>query len=480
MLQRFVANPSARVLVVGDVILDRYVFGVTTRISPEAPVPVVRVQSTEERPGGAANVALNIRALGIKPQLAGMTGDDEAADSLIRRLQAAGVECSFLRQRGFPTVTKLRVISQQQQLLRLDYEAESAPEACDALYGRFSELLPAAGCVILSDYAKGSLKQVGDLIHAARARSVPVLVDPKADDFSRYRGATLLTPNLREFEVAAGSCSNEDEIVAKAGEMCRSLALEAIVITRGDRGMTLVTAEGGASHLAARAREVFDVTGAGDTVIATLAAALVSGYDLETALHFANAAAGLVVGKLGTASITAKELNDSITILEPVRKGFLSQEEAVNEVSKARARGEKVVMTNGCFDILHDGHVQYLEQARQLGDRLLVAINDDDSVSRLKGSDRPINGLAQRSRVLAALAAVDWVVSFSGDTPEALIDEMCPDVLVKGGDYSAASVAGAECVRARGGEVVILPLFNGRSTSATISAIRADRGRETR
>ncbi|MBI2969417.1 MAG: bifunctional D-glycero-beta-D-manno-heptose-7-phosphate kinase/D-glycero-beta-D-manno-heptose 1-phosphate adenylyltransferase HldE [Gammaproteobacteria bacterium] len=479
MLQRFVANSGARIVVIGDVILDRYVHGTTTRISPEAPVPVVRVESTEERPGGAANVAMNIRALGIRPQLAGITGDDTAADLLAQRLADAGVDCRFVRQAGFPTVTKLRVVSQHQQLLRLDYEREPAAANGDDLHARFGELLPGADCVILSDYAKGSLQHVGDLIGAARAASIPVLVDPKADDFSRYHGATLLTPNQKEFEIAAGPCRDAAEMLAKGRDICRGLALQALVVTQGERGMTLIRAEGDARHHAARAREVFDVTGAGDTVIATLGAALVSGYGLEAALHFANVAAGIVVGKLGAVPVSARELNESLAALEPARRGVLTPAEALVEVATARERGERVVMTNGCFDLLHDGHVQFLEEARSLGDRLLVAINDDASVSRLKGRGRPVNSLQQRSRVLAALTAVDWVVGFPEDTPANLIEKLRPDVLVKGGDYSPDQIAGADCVRSSGGEIVVLPLLKGRSTSGTIEAIRVAAGKDS-
>jgi D-beta-D-heptose 7-phosphate kinase/D-beta-D-heptose 1-phosphate adenosyltransferase len=460
------------VLVVGDVILDRYVHGDTNRISPEAPVPVVRVTAVEERPGGAANVALNLRALGIDVEVAGVTGADAAADSLAGLLQRAGVECRFLRRSGFPTVTKVRILSQHQQLLRLDYE-EAAPGAPGrSLLDLCAPRVAECRCLVLSDYAKGSLTDAGEFIRLARSHKVPVLVDPKGADFRRYAGASVLTPNLKEFERVAGPCADDADLAARGEQLRRELQVEALLITRGERGMTLIQGrEPDVQHVPARAHEVYDVTGAGDTVIATLAAALVSGHELAVAMQYANAAAGLVVERLGTATVTVQELNAGLVADgRNAARGVLSAADLEAAVAEARRRGERIVMTNGCFDLLHAGHIRFLQQARGLGDRLIVAVNDDDSVRRLKGAGRPVNRHADRMAVLAALGCVDWVTGFSADTPRELIGHLRPDVLVKGGDYQPEQVAGGAEVQAAGGHVVILPLVEGHSSSAVIDA----------
>lgn len=472
MLNAFVPADAAQVLVVGDLILDRYVHGHTTRISPEAPVPVVRVSETEERPGGAANVALNVRALGVPVHLLGVSGEDTAADLLSGSLSDKQVACDFVRQPGFPTITKLRVLSQHQQLIRLDYESEAREVDTQALSERYKKALSQAAVVVLSDYAKGSLAKVEQFIQAARERGQIVLVDPKGVDFERYSGASLLTPNLKEFEAVAGPCADEQELHRKAKELCRSLSVDALLVTRGEQGMSLIqsdTAE--PMHLPAQAHEVFDVTGAGDTVIAAVAAALASAYDLREAVQYANHAAGLVVEKLGTASITVEELNTDIAQVKSARSCVIEVEALAQKTQLWRQQGKKIVMTNGCFDLLHAGHVQYLQQARALGDCLIVAVNDDQSVQRLKGQTRPITKLAERMTVLAALAAVDWVVAFSEDTPARLIERLRPHVLVKGGDYQVDQIAGADLVQDNGGEVVVLPFQPGCSTTQTLNRI---------
>lgn len=454
--------------------LDRYWSGVTRRISPEAPVPVVQVGAVEDRPGGAANVALNLSALGCQTVLVGVTGDDEAADSLTAHLADARVQARLHRRPGLPTVTKLRVLAQHQQLIRLDFEQSLAPQGEDPLPELVESCLDQADLLVLSDYAKGTLANPEPLIVAARARGKPVLVDPKGRDFERYRGATLLTPNRSELECVVGPLEDDASLIEKGQGLRLDLGLDALLVTLGERGMLLL--RGGADpaesalHLPTRAREVYDVTGAGDTVIATLAAALAAGVGLTEACTLANCAAGLAVGKLGTATVSAREL-------ERARLGdrwhtILDQESLVAVVAEARAQGERVVMTNGCFDILHQGHVAYLQQARRLGDRLVVAVNDDDSVHRLKGRGRPINGIQSRMAVLAGLASVDWVCPFSEDTPERLICRVLPDLLVKGGDYLEAQIAGGECVRRAGGEVRVLPFLPGHSTSRIIGDIQ--------
>lgn len=463
---------QATVLVVGDVMLDRYWHGKASRISPEAPVPVVRVSGNDDRPGGAANVALNIAALGAAATLAGITGKDEAGDELGRRLAAAGVLCHFQASATAPTITKLRVTSQHQQLLRVDFEEPFADDDVASLQQQAMAALPASRVLILSDYGKGTLGETQALIQAARAQAIPVVVDPKGHDFSKYRGATVITPNLSEFEVVVGPCHNEDDVVSKGQALLERLDLQALLITRGEHGMTLLQAARPVLHLPAQAREVFDVTGAGDTVVSVLAAALAAGQSLETGMALANLAAGLVVAKLGTAAISGPELRRAIQLQEGTGRGVMTAEQLATVVADARAQGEKIVFTNGCFDIIHAGHVGYLAEARKQGDRLIVAINNDDSVRRLKGSGRPINPVERRMAVLAGLSAVDWVVSFPEDTPEALLQVLRPDVLVKGGDYSVDTVVGGEFVSSYGGEVRVLAFLDNCSTSAIVDKMQ--------
>lgn len=463
---------SAQVLVVGDVMLDRYWHGATSRISPEAPVPVVHVGESEERPGGAGNVALNIAALGAHPQVLGITGQDEAADSLQRCLEGAGVECRFARLAGVPTVTKLRVISRHQQLIRLDFEDGFAALEADPLLADFGAQLATTGVVVLSDYGKGTLRSIQDFIRQGRAAGKAVLVDPKGQDFNRYRGATLITPNLAEFEAVVGHCANEAELVDKGMALIQDCDLDALLVTRGEQGMTLLAAGQPELHLPAQAREVFDVTGAGDTVISVLAAALAAGERLPVATALANIAAGIVVAKLGTAAVSVPELRRALQAGQEAGCGVMTEAQLLIAVEDARAHGEGIVMTNGCFDILHAGHVSYLAEAKRRGDRLIVAVNEDASVARLKGEGRPVNGVERRMAVLAALESVDWVVPFSEDTPERLICSVLPDLLVKGGDYRPEQIAGHDCVTANGGEVVVLGFEDGCSTSEIIEAIR--------
>lgn len=466
------AMEGARVLVVGDVILDRYWYGTTRRISPEAPVPVVQVQRTEERAGGAGNVALNVRSLGGQAVLIGVTGVDTAAQSLRGLLEQKGVQCPFVEVAGFPTVTKLRVLSQHQQLIRLDFEDDDLAVPWGTVIDAYRHHIKDTNIVLLSDYAKGSLGCVAELIRLAREAGKPVLVDPKGSDFTRYRGATVITPNWSEFIAIAGPCEDEQTVEQKARALGEQLELEALLITRGERGMTLIPHQGERTDLSAHAAEVYDVTGAGDTVIATLATGLASGLSLPDATALANTAAGLVVAKLGTASVSMAELAAALHMPPHSASGIVDEDQLMTLVAQARERGERIVMTNGCFDILHAGHVYYLEAARKLGDRLIVAVNDDPSVKRLKGAERPVNPLPRRMVVLDALAAVDWVVPFSEDTPERLLGRLLPDVLVKGGDYSPDRIAGASLVTAHGGEVVVIDYLEGFSTTGLIGALQ--------
>ncbi|MEC5344469.1 bifunctional D-glycero-beta-D-manno-heptose-7-phosphate kinase/D-glycero-beta-D-manno-heptose 1-phosphate adenylyltransferase HldE [Brenneria populi] len=463
----------AGVLVVGDVMLDRYWYGPTSRISPEAPVPVVKVDTIEERPGGAANVAMNIASLGALSRLVGLTGIDDAARALSAKLNEVNVKCDFVSVPTHPTITKLRVLSRNQQLIRLDFEEGFDGVDPRPMIERIQQALPNIGALVLSDYAKGALTHVQEMIRTAKAAGVPVLIDPKGTDFSRYRGATLLTPNLSEFEAVAGRCKNEEELVARGMQLVADYQLSALLITRSEQGMTLLQPGKTPLHLPTQAQEVYDVTGAGDTVIGVLAAALAAGNPLEEACFLANAAAGVVVGKLGTSTVTPIELENAIRGRSESGFGVMSEPQLKEAVARARQRGEKIVMTNGCFDILHAGHVSYLANARKLGDRLIVAVNSDASTRRLKGPTRPVNPLAQRMIVLGALESVDWVVAFEEDTPQRLIAEVLPDILVKGGDYQPHEIAGSEEVWANGGEVKVLNFEDGCSTTNIINAIKA-------
>ncbi|MFK7160328.1 bifunctional D-glycero-beta-D-manno-heptose-7-phosphate kinase/D-glycero-beta-D-manno-heptose 1-phosphate adenylyltransferase HldE [Marinospirillum sp. MEB164] len=467
---RFAAFEQARLLVAGDVMLDRYWQGPTQRISPEAPVPVVKVAQRDDRPGGAANVALNLASLGAAVSLVGVIGNDEAGACLTSSLEARGVTPCFDQQPDQPTLTKLRIMSRNQQLIRLDFEQPI--EAGAGLQQVYQQALAQTDLVILSDYAKGTLADVGTLIALARAQGKKVLVDPKGEDFSRYRGATLLTPNMHEFELVVGPCADDAELERRALDLIAELELEALLITRSEKGMSLIRPDQPALHLPTRAQEIFDVTGAGDTVIAVLGLALASGHQEDEAVMLANLAAGLVVAKPGTATINIAEIYAALHSDKLIEYGVLNEETLVEAIRAAQARGEKVVMTNGCFDLLHAGHVAYLEEARQLGDRLIVAVNSDASVSRLKGPTRPINPVDQRMKVLAGLQAVDWVVPFAEDTPARLIERLLPDVLVKGGDYQIDQIAGAEAVMAAGGEVKVLSFVDGVSTTAIVHSIR--------
>ncbi|MGI9212150.1 MAG: bifunctional D-glycero-beta-D-manno-heptose-7-phosphate kinase/D-glycero-beta-D-manno-heptose 1-phosphate adenylyltransferase HldE [Methylococcaceae bacterium] len=464
---------SARVLVVGDLMLDRYWHGTTSRISPEAPVPVVQINQTEERVGGAGNVALNIAALGGGVDILGYCGQDEPGSKLTQLLGQAGINCHIEPLNHLPTITKLRVLCRHQQLMRLDFEQSFHAHPKAGLVERFQTLLATARLVVLSDYGKGTLHDCHTLINACRMAAIPVLVDPKGTDFSKYQGASLVTPNRSEFEAVVGVCSSEEELVNRGWALLEQHDFGALLITRGEQGMTLLEPGQPPLHLPAHAKEVYDVTGAGDTVMAALAAALAIGTPLAEATRLANLAAGLVVAKLGTASVTREELAEAVSGGRAHRHGKVNLSELLELLAEARNKGEKIVATNGCFDILHPGHIRYLRQARALGDRLVVMVNSDASVSRLKGSERPINVLEHRLEMLAALESVDWVIPFAEDTPRELISSLLPDVLVKGGDYpDITQIAGHDVVIANGGEVRVLDFHNNHSTTSLIETIR--------
>ena len=459
------------ITVIGDVMLDRFWSGASRRVSPEAPVPVVNVLGQEDRAGGAGNVAVNLAELGVTVSLVGLCGDDEHARALRSCVESAGVRWNVMPCKA-DTIVKLRVLSRNQQLLRMDFEQTLAPYANDLFLRYAQQHLADADLVILSDYAKGTLELVQPLLAYCREAGKRTLVDPKGTDFERYRGATLMTPNLSELEAVVGPCDTDEALVEKAGNLRAALELDAILVTRSEAGMTLIERDEPAQHLTASAQEVFDVTGAGDTVIAVMAGGLSAGLSMADAARYANHAAGVVVAKLGTASVTPEELEHAISDrdLDSFDRRP-SEDEVLSRLAKCRAAGQRIVMTNGCFDLLHPGHIRYLQQAAKLGDLLLVAVNDDDSVRRLKGAGRPVNTVEDRMAVLAALEAVDFVLPFSEDTPARLIDVVAPDTLVKGGDYTVEQIAGHESVLARGGDVIILDFVPGHSTTEMIERI---------
>jgi len=467
------ALASARVLLVGDVMLDRYWSGGTSRISPEAPVPVVDVRDFQALPGGAANVALNVASLGAQATLIGMVGDDDAAETLREGLSCAGVAHDLVTVAASPTITKMRVLSRHQHLMRLDIEDGFTSADHRPLLERLRGHLEHADVVVLSDYAKGTLGPcLGELIGSARAAGCRVLVDPKGGDFERYRGADVITPNRAEFERVAGSFVDAETLEKRARPLVELLGLQALLVTRNEEGMSLIPRGGQALHIPAHKREVFDVTGAGDTVIGVVAASLGAGMELADGVGLANHAAALVVARLGASQVSFDELRHAVEMVDrPADRRILDADTAVAEVKAARSRGERVVMTNGCFDLLHVGHLEALRAMRALGDRLLVAVNSDASVRRLKGEARPVTPLHERMTLLAALDCVDMVVAFDADTPGELIGCIKPDILAKGGDYAPTDIAGHDTVVGYGGQVRVVSYRTGYSTSSLIERL---------
>lgn len=467
-----------RVAVAGDFMLDRYLWGDAERVSPEAPVPVVHARREEERPGGAGNVAANVCDLGGLARCFGAVGKDPDGAALRRMLEELGADTSgLLDLPGRPTTQKIRVMARSQQMIRVDRE-ETSPLA-EAAAAELLRRIRAAewDVLLLSDYAKGTLagEACAAAIAEARRRGVPCLADPKQRDFRRYRGASAVTPNRAEAEAAAGrQLPDLDSLAAAAEELRAGADLGALLVTLGPGGMLLVRQGASPLHVPTVARAVFDVTGAGDTVLAALGVALAGGLDWELALRLANAAAGLKVGKVGAATVGRAELLHHWNAATPAHKILPpgDGEALAAALGALRREARRVVFTNGVFDILHAGHARYLQRARQLGDALVVGVNDDASVRRLKGEDRPFNPLEDRLEVLAALECVDLVVPFAEDTPDRLIQLVCPDVLVKGADWRERGVAGADFVRSRGGEVRLIELLPGRSTSALAERIR--------
>ena len=472
---------SVCVLVAGDLILDRFWSGKTDRISREFPVPVVSVGSKASQAGGAGNTIMNCAALGAKVVAVGVVGDDSDGEELLGILSAVNVDCSNVqREKDYSTPVKLRISSRNINLLRVDQENTLANEYHHRLAAQLEQRaiakLSEADVVIISDYGQGGIYRPVELIAAARKKNIPVLVDPQGSDYSRYSGATLLTPNLAEFEEATGCVGgSESKLIEQGRSLIDKLGLTALLITRGENGMTLLLdTHPSEMHFPTQAREVYDVTGAGDTVIAVLATALAAGVDYSRAVQLANLAAGITVRYTGTAPVSLSEIRSELLQVSGRGQGILSQEQLLLMVENAREHSRKIVLSNGCFDIIHAGHIQTLTKAAQLGDRLIVAVNSDASVRRLKGKGRPINSLSRRMAVLSALAVVDWVVSFSEDSPKNLISLLRPDFLVKGGDYQLSQIGEAELVHSYGGKVHVMPLVEGSSTTAISDRLRSE------
>jgi len=464
--------------VIGDLMLDEYVTGTVERISPEAPVPVVRAQTTEHRLGGAANVARQIAMLGARVSLAGICGEDAPGEELLRLCSAAAIDTrAVLKLSGRHTTRKLRVVSHSQQLLRLDWE-DIQPCAANVTLQLLEKLdsgePPAA--IILSDYAKGVLTPE-TLAAMLRSRStIPRVVDPKHRDFARYRGATTVTPNLHELEVACGRTLPVEDtaaIAAAARGVMANAGLESMVVTLGSRGMLVVPHDAPEVAVPAMRHEVYDVTGAGDTAIAVLTLALAAQAPLIEAAQLANAAAGVSVCQVGAVAVSAASIRDALAA-HPDGK-LLSRQELAARAATWRSEGKRIVFSNGCFDLLHAGHLSLLSHASKLGDVLVLAINSDASVRRLKGPERPLVPQAERAALLAALTFVDAVTIFEEDTPLAVLQTIKPHVLVKGGDYQPSEVIGRELVEAAGGRVVIVPLTPEKSTSSLVARIRGAR-----
>lgn len=473
---------GTHVLVIGDAMLDRFVTGSVERISPEAPIPVLRVAHETVMPGGAGNVVRNLSALGARVTFIAVAGDDAPGRELAEALEKDPmVSTDLVIDAERPTTIKVRYVAGNQQILRADWEAGNGLSAGTgaAIVAAAEKVLNACDAVVLSDYDKGVLGagRAVALIDAARKAGKPVVVDPKSDDFGRYRGATLITPNKKEMTQAAGRPLKDDAAILEAAkDAIVRHDLGGLLVTRSAEGMSLIDAGGNMSHLAAETREVFDVSGAGDTVVAAVAAMIGAGHAPADAAAVANVAAGIVVGKVGTAVARAGEVIAQLhhgDISEAEAK-ILTEDEAADRIRQWQRRGLKVGFTNGCFDLLHPGHVSLLRQARAACDRLVVAINSDASVKRLKGESRPVQSEAARSAVMASLGVVDAVVIFGEDTPLELISALRPDVLVKGADYTVETVVGADLVIGWGGRVVLADLKNGFSTTATIKRMNGD------
>lgn len=463
---------KTEILIIGDIMLDKYYYGSVSRISPEAPVPIVNVKSEVCTMGGAGNVANNIRGLTANCRVIGCASDDEAGNTLYTMFKKIGAESVFI-DAGIPTISKLRVVGSKQQIVRLDFEEIRAfsDEVNISFKNAVDENIDSCNVIVISDYGKGVCSEeiCQHIINRAKEKGKPVIIDPKGSVWNKYMNASIITPNVKELsEVAGKEIPNEDHYIIETGRLIlKKYNIEHLIVTRSEKGITVIS---GNTHktIPTVAKEVFDVSGAGDTVVSCLAVFLGLGFCLEDASVIANAAAGIVVGKLGTAPIFLSELSCSLNGVHGNK--IISIDNIENIIDRERAFDRKIVFTNGCFDILHHGHISYLKKAKGLGDRLVLGLNSDDSVRRLKGKDRPVNSQSDRAAVLEALECIDYIVIFEEDTPLELIKKVRPDILVKGGDYMAEDVVGGQYAAS----VRIIDFLDGYSTTSTIKKINGE------
>lgn len=474
----FIRAKQLKALVVGDLMLDEYLWGRTERISPEAPVAVVDVTRQDMRLGGAGNVINNLLSLGCQVRVASVIGDDDDGRMVLKRLDLRGVEANGVVLSAMrKTSRKTRVLASNQQMLRIDRESREEIDEASAqqVISFVKQQLAEVQVVMLSDYLKGVLTDqlTKDLIVLCRKAGVPVLVDPKGQNYSKYRGATLLTPNRKEAAEASGIPIHSGEDVSRAGwKLLNDLDLDALVLTRSEEGVSLFMEGREEIQLPTVAREVFDVSGAGDTVLASIGLGLAGGLDLPDAARLANLAAGVVVGKVGTSTVTPDEILRSISVeIDRTDAKIRSSSELQQLLLEEKSRGRTIVFTNGCFDLLHVGHVKYLQKAKALGDRLVLGLNSDASIRRLKGEKRPLIGEEERAHIMAALDCIDYVCVFDEDTPLELISALHPDILVKGGDYKPDEVVGKEIVESFGGRVELISFVDGKSSTNIIEKI---------
>jgi D-beta-D-heptose 7-phosphate kinase/D-beta-D-heptose 1-phosphate adenosyltransferase len=466
----FTKIKKSRILIIGEVMLDKYWHGSTSRISPEAPVPVVHVDSEENKVGGSGNVAMNCASLGAKTSIISFCGDDDNGYLVNQILKKAGVKTYIKKIKHFTTITKLRILSKNQQLIRSDFEMPLKASLQDNALKTFQNKIHSTDVVIISDYGKGLISNLKHYISAAKAEKKIIIVDPKGTDFRKYKGSTILTPNMSEFEEVVGSCKNLHEIELKAKKLIKQLSLNALLITRSEKGMTLVEKGKKSFNVPALAKDVYDVTGAGDTVVSVLASCLGAGITFRDSVVIANIAASIVVGKVGTSTVSPKEIIN--TVPDNTYHINDTKRKIIKRIIDLKQSGKKIVFTNGCFDILHPGHLSYLREAKNLGDILVIGLNSDTSVRRLKGTKRPINKQKDRSILLQSLSFVDYVIPFSEDTPKDLIEILSPDILVKGGDYKIKDIEGADHVIKNNGKVKILDFIHGYSSSNIIEKIK--------
>ena len=463
---------KANILVVGDVMLDKYIYGDTSRISPEAPVPVFSLVSEDIRLGGAANVALNLSNIGCNVSLMGFIGFDSESSKILKILELEKIDNRLIRLENFSTILKTRLVSKSQQLLRIDKEKKITNSESETLLYEFKKIYKNYDLILFSDYDKGALQSIQELILLCKDSSIKVIVDPKQKDFKKYSGVDLITPNLREFEMMVGHCRSEEELRLNSEKLIKDLSVNALLVTRGENGVSLFKNNGEYFSYKALALDVFDVTGAGDTLIAFTSACLAVGLSFKDSIYLANIAAGKAVNKFGTATVSVEEIKEFLQNENYDNCPIVSLSQLKIIIKKEKNAGNKIVMTNGCFDILHSGHTYYLKEAKKLGDKLIVAINSDDSVKKLKGNNRPINNLIDRSKVISSLKCVDWVIYFDELTPESLIKELSPDILVKGGDYELSEIVGSDYVLKNGGEVKTISFKEGFSSSKIIKKIK--------